>query len=88
MTAWEDMPAIKNHLKSPEQGAATTVLAAVGKDWEGRGRAYLEECREGELAKEGYTLIDPGYEKYAFDHEKEARLWKESLRMVGLKEDS
>ena len=88
MAAWKDAPAINMHLKSPEQGAATTVFAAVGKDWEGKGRVYLEECRESEPAKEGYTVVDPGYEKYAFDHEKEARLWKESLKMVGLKEAS
>ena len=88
MSAWKETPAVQNHMKSPEQGAATTVLAAVGKDWEGKGRVYLEECREGEPVKEGYSVVDPGYEKYAFDHEKEARLWKVSLKMVGLKEDS
>ncbi|KUJ06450.1 NAD(P)-binding protein [Mollisia scopiformis] len=31
--------------KSPEQGAATTVWAAVGKEWEGRGGRYLEDSQ-------------------------------------------
>lgn len=35
--AWDGFPG----MKSPEQGAATTVLAAVGKEWEGVGGKYL-----------------------------------------------
>jgi NAD(P)-dependent dehydrogenase (short-subunit alcohol dehydrogenase family) len=35
---------VEKFMKSPEQGAATTVLAAVGKEFEGKGRLYLEDC--------------------------------------------
>ncbi|KAF7563686.1 hypothetical protein G7046_g468 [Stylonectria norvegica] len=35
-------------LKSPEQGAATTVCAAIGKEWEGQGGKYLLDCAEAE----------------------------------------
>ena len=87
LAAMRQMPAVQRYFKSPDQGAATTVWAAIGKDLEGKGRIYLENCQEGLPVKEGYTLLDSGYEKYAFDLEKEARLWKESLTMVGLKDD-
>jgi NAD(P)-dependent dehydrogenase (short-subunit alcohol dehydrogenase family) len=68
------------HIKSLEQGAATSVLAAVGKEYEGKGRLYLDNC---ETAKEGAKGSE-GYAPHAFDKEKEARLWNDSLKMVGL----
>ena len=36
-------PEMKGHLKSVEQGAASIVVAAVGKEWEGVGGVYLED---------------------------------------------
>lgn len=73
---------------SPAQGAATQVLAAVGKEFEGNGAKYLEQCSESGPAKDGYTYVDRGYETWAFDQEKEQRLWVESLKMVGLDENN
>ncbi|KAL2366313.1 hypothetical protein RJZ56_000770 [Blastomyces dermatitidis] len=32
--------------KSLEQGAATSIWAATGKEWEGRGGRYLSDCSE------------------------------------------
>ncbi|KAJ5337130.1 NAD(P)-binding protein [Penicillium brevicompactum] len=32
--------------KSPAQGAATTMTAAFGKEWKGKGGVYLEDCQE------------------------------------------
>lgn len=69
-------------MKTPEQGASTTVLAAVGKEYEGRGRLYLEDAGEWGLVKEGYTTIDHGYEKHAFNEELEDRLWRVSCELV------
>lgn len=83
MEQWKARPNVENMLKSPEQGAATTVLAAVGKGYEGKGRLYLEDCDTAEITKDG----NGGYRAHAFDKEKEARLWKDSLKMVGLTED-
>ena len=37
-------PEVLAAMKSPEQGAATTVWAAVGRQWEGVGGKYLEDC--------------------------------------------
>jgi hypothetical protein len=32
-------------------------------------------------------MLDSGYETHAFDEEKEEKLWKESLKMVGVEDD-
>jgi NAD(P)-dependent dehydrogenase (short-subunit alcohol dehydrogenase family) len=80
MEMWKATPNVDNILKSIEQGAATSVLAAVGKEYEGKGRLYFEDC---DLALETKNN-ESGHAKYAFDKEKEARLWEDSLKMVGL----
>lgn len=71
-----------NFLKSTEQGAATTVLAAVGKEWEGRGGKYLEDCRES--TSEPLIPGMVGFKEYAYDVEKENRTWKLTLGTLGL----
>ena len=80
-------PEMKQHLKSVEQGAATIVLAAVGREYEGVGGEYLEDCRIGGLVEEGYRRFDPGFEEHAFDAEAEGRLWEVSVGLVGLEGD-
>ena len=83
MKEWKARPNVEDFMKSTEQGAATTVLAAVGKEYEGKGRLYLENCDTAELAEEG-DLWGGGYMAHAFNKEKEGRLWRDSLEMVGL----
>ncbi|KAK6224572.1 WW domain-containing oxidoreductase [Colletotrichum tabaci] len=70
--------------KSPEQGAATTVLAAIGKEWEGKGGKYLAECAEAGPSKDEGNPFGSGYAKHTYDQEKEGRLWRDSLKLVGL----
>lgn len=77
-------PTIRNWMKSPEQGAATTVLAAVGKEWEGKGGRYLENCREATSQPLIPTVM--GHEEYIYDAEKERRTWELTLRTLGLEE--
>ena len=48
-------PELVKILKSPEQGAATTIYAAISKEWEGKGGKYLEDAEE---AKRG-TYLTP-----------------------------
>ncbi|KAH7006905.1 hypothetical protein EDB80DRAFT_880429 [Ilyonectria destructans] len=76
--------------KSPEQGAATAVWAAIANELENKGGVYLEDCRiVGLHPIEGDSGQSPkyvGYARHAFDKEKEGRLWVDSLQMVGLKE--
>ncbi|MCJ1231845.1 hypothetical protein MMC12_008524 [Toensbergia leucococca] len=69
--------------KSQAQGAATTVWAAVGKVWEGKGAKYLEDMRAGQPADQP-GILSGGYKEYAFDEEAEKRLWEVSRQMVGM----
>jgi NAD(P)-dependent dehydrogenase (short-subunit alcohol dehydrogenase family) len=74
-------------MKSTEQGAATTVWAAIGKEWENKGGEYLAECGKTTRGNDQHEIAGVGFAGHAYDSEKEARLWKDSLAMVGLKDD-
>ena len=69
-------------MKSVEQGAATTVWAAVSKDLEGRGGRYLENCSESAPVKNGYHVDEPGYVATAFNEDAEKRCWKMTCDLV------
>ena len=72
--------------KTPAQGAATTVWAAIGHEWEGQGGKYLEDCSIGQPHDEGdKTWGAPGYAAWAFDERAAVRLWEESVKLVALK---
>jgi NAD(P)-dependent dehydrogenase (short-subunit alcohol dehydrogenase family) len=81
---WLKEPENRNYSKSTEQGAATTVWAAVGKEWEGKGGKYLENVQVSPPMREGQAQTEPGHAEYAYDEEKEETLWADSLKMVGL----
>ncbi|KAE8347866.1 hypothetical protein BDV24DRAFT_157345 [Aspergillus arachidicola] len=74
-------------MKSPEQGAATTVWAAIGQEWEKKGGEYLAECGRTTRGDDNREVAGVGFAGHAYDAEKEARLWKDSLKMVGLTDD-
>lgn len=80
---WKKDPKIAAIMKNPEQGASTTVYAAVSPEWEGRGGRYLQDCEEAPAMGEGYSFIS-GYAEWAYDEQKEKKLWEDSLEMVGL----
>ncbi|KAF2649250.1 putative short-chain dehydrogenase/reductase [Lophiostoma macrostomum CBS 122681] len=75
-------------LKNPEQGAATTVWAAVGKEWEGKGGKYLEDCSESEEGPDDSDMFGTGYVPQTYNEAEEERLWKDSVKMVGLEDDA
>lgn len=84
MTAmgWIDTEGKLNPLfKTIEQGAATSVWAAVGPELDGCGGLYLEDCNQAEPAvpEKPYS----GVHAHASDPEAAARLWTESETMVG-----
>ncbi|MFD5827085.1 SDR family NAD(P)-dependent oxidoreductase [Lentzea sp. NPDC060358] len=62
-------------LKSPEQGAATTLVLAVSPLVEGRSGLYFEDCEEALPHAEGMTN---GLAAHAADPEAAAQLWKVS----------
>ncbi|KAI1778287.1 short-chain dehydrogenase [Hypoxylon cercidicola] len=69
---------------SLQQGCATSVYAAVSREIEGRGRLYLEGAAvAGPVPADG-DVIEYGYGAWAFDPEKEERLWAVSKEMVGV----
>ena len=81
------LDAARNYMKSPEQGAATTVYAALSKEWEGRGGRYLEDCQEAERTDDPSPLA-VGYHPRAYNEEGEKKLWADSLEYVGIEDDS
>ncbi|CAF3472459.1 unnamed protein product [Fusarium graminearum] len=73
-------------IKSAEQGAATTVWAAIGKQWEGRGGKYLEDVSVRDVAPNVPDVNIPGPSKEAYNPVGEERLWKVSNELLGIKE--
>lgn len=73
--------------KSPEQGAATTVWAAIGQEWENKGGEYLADCGRTTRGSDSRDPTATGFAGHAYDPEREARLWKDSLKIVGLSDD-
>jgi NAD(P)-dependent dehydrogenase (short-subunit alcohol dehydrogenase family) len=90
MKAWNTSE-IMRYMKNAEQGAATSVYAAISHEWEGTGGKYLSDCVVQEPFKkieEGpAAFFDDGYATWIYDPEKEGRLWKESLRLIGMEDD-
>ena len=72
-------------VKSPEQGAATTVWAAVSPELEGIGGRYLEDCaiagEAPDMVPEGRRWL-PGYKLHALDPERADRLWSLSEKLT------
>lgn len=86
-SAWRNNPEVDQYMKNTAQGAATTVWAAIGKCWEGKGGKYLDDCQIAPAVPEGAGLFISGYEEWAFDEKKAQRLWSMSNKLVGLPED-
>lgn len=82
---WASSELSKKYGKSPAQGAATTMTAAFGKEWEGKGAVYLEDCQEAGPIPEG-GILAVGVAPHAFDSEGEKKLWALSLKMLNLPE--
>lgn len=81
-------PLLSKWEKDVEQGAATQVWASIARELEGKGGLYLDDVQvaketEAESAAQ-YCL--PGYSPWIWDEKMAARLWKDSLGMVGLLE--
>jgi NAD(P)-dependent dehydrogenase (short-subunit alcohol dehydrogenase family) len=67
--------------KTPEQGAATSVLLAASPLLEGAGGRYFEDCNEAAVD----AAVPPtfGVASYALDPESADRLWDVSVRLLG-----
>jgi NAD(P)-dependent dehydrogenase (short-subunit alcohol dehydrogenase family) len=65
--------------KTPEQGAATSILVATSPLLDGIGGRYFEDCNEAEVGK---LSARNGVAAYALDPEAATRLWQVSLDML------
>jgi NAD(P)-dependent dehydrogenase (short-subunit alcohol dehydrogenase family) len=68
--------------KTPQQGAATSVLLATSPQLEGIGGRYFEDCNEA-VSVPNRNDRATGVAPYALDPENADRLWRESLRLLG-----
>jgi NAD(P)-dependent dehydrogenase (short-subunit alcohol dehydrogenase family) len=78
------------YMKNTEQGASTSIYAALSEEWKNKGGRYLSDCLEQPAfshPENPMYIGDDGYAEWAYDEASEKRLWKESLKMVGLEED-
>ena len=78
----DDEGNIREGFKTPEQGASTSVWAAVGEELEGIGGLYLEDC--GEAAPWSADNPMKGVMPYALDPESAERLWALSEETTGV----
>lgn len=69
--------------KTPQQGAATTVLLATSPLLEGIGGRYFDDCNEAVVINHrGEAGPLNGVAPYALDPANAQRLWEESLRLL------
>ena len=77
---WATVPT----LKTPQQGAATTLVAAVAPEFEGIGGRYLEDGTEAVPIADD-AAVEPGsggVRRWALDPEAARRLWEVSTRLL------
>ncbi|TQN70336.1 Retinol dehydrogenase 12 [Colletotrichum shisoi] len=77
---------VQKRMKSIPQGAATTVYAALSKEWEGRGGKYIADLVEQGPAPESGDSRS-GYAPWAYDEDAARELWEKSNKLVGFEED-
>jgi len=73
---------VREGFKTPEQGASTSVWAAVGEELEGIGGLYLEDCAEAAPWSKDNPM--KGVMPYAIDPEAADRLWAMSEEITGV----
>lgn len=72
---------VRDGFKTPQQGASTSVWAAVGDELEGVGGLYLEDLHQAApwTKESGWSGVMP----YALDPEQAERLWALSVETTG-----
>lgn len=73
---------VREGFKTPEQGASTSVWAALGEELEGIGGLYLEDCAEAAPWSKDNPM--KGVMPYAIDPEAADRLWALSEEITGV----
>lgn len=81
LAEWRKVPTNK----TPQQGASTTLVAALAPEFEGIGGRYLEDCNEAEVIEDDAESHHRGVRRWALDPVSATRLWDVSLDMIGLR---
>ena len=68
--------------KTPQQGAATSVLLATSRQLEGIGGRYFEDCSEASVVDRRPDNFGGGVAPYALDPENAERLWNLATTML------
>ena len=68
--------------KTPQEGAATSVLLATSPLLEGIGGRYFEDCNEAKLVTSRPTDFSGGIAPYALDVDNATRLWEMAERLI------
>jgi NAD(P)-dependent dehydrogenase (short-subunit alcohol dehydrogenase family) len=68
--------------KTPEQGAATSVLLAASPLLEAIGGRYFEDCNEAPVVSKRPADFSGGVAPYAIDPGNAERLWKVALELI------
>src|SRR6266850_1607691 len=68
--------------KTPERGAATSVLLAASPLVRGVSGRYFEDCNEARQVKQRPTDFSGGVAPYAVDAENAERLWNVALNLI------
>ncbi len=71
--------------KTPQQGAATTVLVAASPLLADISGSYFDDCQEAPVVKERSSGPLKGVAEYALDADNADRLWQLATSMLGLK---
>ena len=66
---------VKNSFKTPQEGAQTTIMAAVSKKLTGNSGKYLSDCRICELMS------------FAKNEKNNRIFWEESVKICNLRHD-
>jgi hypothetical protein len=72
-----------SRLKTPAQGAATSVLVATSPHLDGIGGRYFEDCNLAPVIQRRGDAGLGGVACYALDEDNAARLWDVSLDLIG-----
>jgi len=69
--------------KTPEQGAATSVLVATSPQLEGIGGRYFRDCNKAAVVDPATSDVGgSGVAAYALDPDNAERLWEVSTQLV------
>lgn len=69
--------------KTPEQGAATSVLLAASPLLEGVTGRYFDDCNEASVRTKRPDGVPDGVAPYALDRGNAERLWQMGLELIG-----